>query len=111
MNYKIYTDGLTNGKQTNGEAGVYIEDSTGREIAEFSEPAGAFCSSYGGECVAMLRACKWIKEKEDREGEPLSILILTDSELLTNALQNRGWKVKDGWLKSIKTNLQRCNLK
>ena len=95
VDYRIYTDGSTDGKQTNGGAGVYIEDNSGKEIAEFSEPAGSLCSSYGGECVAMLKACKWIKDREDQEDKPLSILILTDSESLTNVLESRGWKVKD----------------
>ena len=50
----------------------------------------------------MLKACKWIKDKEDQEDKPLSILILIDSESLTNALESRGWKAKDEWLKNIK---------
>ncbi len=66
VNYRIFTDGSTDGKQTNGGAGTYIEDADGREVATYEEPAGALCSSYGGECVAMLRACKWIREKEQR---------------------------------------------
>ena len=66
VNYKIFTDGSTDGKQTNGGAGTYIEDADGREVATYEEPAGALCSSYGGECVAMLRACKWIREREQR---------------------------------------------
>ena len=63
------TDGSTDGKQPNGGAGTYIEDANGGEVATYEEPAGALCSSYGGECVAMLRACKWIREKEQRKGE------------------------------------------
>ena len=65
-----------------------MEDASGKEVFETEEPAGALCSSYGGECVAMLKACEWIKDKEDREGEPLRVLIATDSESLINSLQN-----------------------
>ena len=50
----------------------------------------------------MLRACKWIREKEQREGEELVVLIATDSESLVNSLSNTSWKVKDEWLKLIK---------
>jgi len=105
VNYRIYTDGSTDGNQRNGGAGTYIEDANGRMIDTFEEPAGAYCSSYGGECVAMLRACTWIKEKEDKEGEQLSILIATDSESLVNSLKNRSWKIQDEWLKKIKKTL------
>ena len=105
VNYRIYTDGSTDGNQRNGGAGTYIEDANGRMIDTFEEPAGAYCSSYGGECVAMLRACTWIKEKEDKEGEQLSILIATDSESLVNSLKNRSWKIQDEWLKMIKKTL------
>ena len=47
VNYRIFTDGSTDGKQTNGGAGTYIEDADGREVATYEEPAGALCSSYG----------------------------------------------------------------
>ena len=103
VNYKIFTDGSTDGEQKNGVAGTYVEDANGREIATYEEPAGALCSSYGGECVAMLRACQWIKEKEEREEESLMVLIATDSESLVNSLMNSQWKIKDEWLKKIKS--------
>jgi len=105
VNYKIFTDGSTDGEQKNGGAGTYVEDANGREIATYEDPAGALCSSYGGECVAMLRACQWIKEKEEREEECLTILVATDSESLVNSLTNNQWKIKDEWLKKIKKQL------
>ena len=83
-------------------AGVYIVDPEGTEIAGMEEPAGALCSSYGGECVAMLKACEWIRDKEDQEGEPQRILVATDSESLVNSIKNRDWKNKDEWLSKIK---------
>ena len=78
-NYKIYTDGSTDGKQVNGGAGTHVEDAQGREVARYEDPAGKLCSSYGGECVAMHRACTWIKEKEERMGEEMNVLIATVS--------------------------------
>ena len=102
VNYTIYTDGSTDGQQTNGGAGTYVEDAQGREVARYEDAAGKLCSSYGGECVAMYRACNWIREKEDSIGEKLEVLIATDSESLVNSISSRCWKIKDEWLKKIK---------
>ena len=54
-NIVIYTDGSTDGSQENGGAGVFIEDEYGNTLLQTSFAAGKYCSSYSGECVAMLR--------------------------------------------------------
>ena len=86
---RIFTDGSTGGDQTNGGAGVYIESNEGRIIHQASYPAGKLCSSYTGECVAMLEALKWLLEN------PQTSLICTDSLSLHGALASNNWKDKD----------------
>ena len=102
---KIYTDGSTDGRQENGGAGIFVEDRNGNVVEEMSEPAGSFCSSYGGECVAMLHSLRWIAKEEESWGEVTKVLICTDSRSLTEALDNRCWKDPDYWLKEIKKEL------
>lgn len=75
-------DGSTSGNQEKGGAGVCVEDSKGHPVAEFRQPAGARCSSYGGECVAMHTAATWIESKEIESEKSVSFMILTDSESL-----------------------------
>ena len=99
---RIFTDGSTGGDQTNGGAGVHIECSrTGRILQQASYPAGKMCSSYTGECVALVEALKWLLEN------PQTSLICTDSLSLHEALLNNNWKDKDPWLKIIKENIYR----
>ena len=63
----IYTDGSTDGSQRNGGAGFCVIDNRDQSvIAEQRHPAGKWCSSYAGECVAMKEAVAWI----NREGDP-----------------------------------------
>ena len=57
---KVFTDGSTSGQQTNGGAGFVALDRYNQMIYEESKPAGMFCSSYDGECVAMISAINWI---------------------------------------------------
>ena len=78
----IYTDGSTNADQENGGAGVYIEDMQKQTLLEESYPAGKLCSSYGGECVALLHALRWLKNTDYK------CLICTDSMSLYSALQS-----------------------
>ena len=92
----IYTDGSTDSSQKNGGAGIYIKDAQGRSLLEASFAAGKFCSSYSGECVAMLRTMEWLQEN------PQTSLICTDSLSLHSALSDNNWKDKDPWLKEIK---------
>ena len=92
----IYTDGSTDGNQEKGGAGVYIHDATSSTILEESYPAGRYCSSYGGECVAMLKALEWLQRN------PTPSLICTDSDSLVAALEENNWKDRDPWLKQIK---------
>ena len=92
----IYTDGSTNGEQQDGGAGVYIIDANGNTLLEASYPAGSLCSSYTGECVAMLRALEWLQMN------PMVSLICTDSLSLQSALAENNWKDRDPWLKKIK---------
>ena len=94
----IYTDGSTSGNQTHGGAGVFIEDKQGTILHEESRPAGKFCSSYTGECVAFLMATEWIAAQP----RPLDCLICTDSKSLYESLKNNDWTDTDPWLKQIK---------
>ena len=99
--FYIFTDGSTDGKQENGGAGMYIEDRWNEVVAEKSFPAGVLCSSYTGECVAMLEAIKWTQEMQS-EMDTLKVLICTDSRSLADALNRNHWKDDDPWLKQIK---------
>ena len=92
----VYTDGSTDGHQEKGGAEVYIHDATHSTILEESYPAGRYCSSYGGECVAMLKALEWLQRN------PTPSLICTDSDSLVSALEENNWKDRDPWLKQIK---------
>ena len=97
---RIFTDGSTSGDQQNGGAGVYIEcASSGRVLHQAKFPAGRLCSSYTGECVALLEALKWLLEN------PQTSLICTDSLSLHDALESNDWRDKDPWLKLIKVNI------
>ena len=93
----IYTDGSTSGDQENGGAGVVIYDNSGRTILEASYPAGGLCSSYSGECVALLHALEWLSENKKTS------LICTDSLSLQGALSQNDWRDNDLWLKKIKS--------
>ena len=86
ISVRIYTDGSTDRKQKNGGAGVYIEkvDSSGTTsvLLEDCWPAGSLCSSYTGECVALLRALEWIESNQVAD----EYLIATDSKSLQDSL-------------------------
>ena len=92
----IYTDGSTDENQENGGAGVYIEDLHHESIYEASLAAGKLCSSYTGECVALLHALEWLQEHHH------NALICTDSLSLHSALEQNNHKDRDPWLKNIK---------
>ena len=59
------------------------------------------CSSYTGECVALLEALNWLLEN------PQTSLICTDSLSLHGSLASNNWKDKDPWLKGIQENIYR----
>ena len=94
---RIYTDGSTDERQMNGGAGIFIEDRDGTTLYEASFPAGEWCSSYGGECVAALRALEWVKENNIKDCS-----IITDSLSLQKSIETNDWKNPDNWLKEIK---------
>ena len=102
VDHRIYTDGSTSGDQTNGGAGVLVEDNHGFPISETSYPAGAYCSSFTGESVAFLEAIRWIKDNLDNQPGPLKVLICSDSMSLAQALDKKNWKDIDPWIKDIK---------
>merc|ERR1712159_549095 len=58
---EVYTDGSTSGSQKNGGAGVFIQDREGNTLLEDAKAAGELCSSYDGECVALISALEWIE--------------------------------------------------
>lgn len=69
-----------------------IRDSNSNVTEESSNPAGALCSSYTGECVAVLEAIKWVREKEIPANE--IVLICSDSMSLAQSLPNNHWKTQ-----------------
>ena len=99
---EIYTDGSTSGEQENGGAGIFIQDRRRNIIHESGTAAGALCSSYDGECIAMLPATNWVARQPQTEKH---YLILTDSQSLVNALQSNNWRDKHEWLRAVKRNL------
>jgi len=93
----MYTDGSTSGEQENGGAGLYVPKQNGDEEVRLCWAAGRYCSSYGAECVAFLRAIEWAEANEKR-----SIVVCTDSLSLHQALEKDDWRDADDWLGEIK---------
>ena len=60
------------------------------------------CSSYTGECVALLEALEWITITAISEHRPIKVLICSDSKSMAMSLQKNHWKDDDPWLKRIK---------
>ena len=92
----LYTDGSTSGTQENGGAGLYVQRRDGTE-EKMSWAAGRYCSSYGAEGVAFLRAIEWAEENQ-----VTPIAICTDSLSLQQALQRDDWRDADDWIGEIK---------
>lgn len=92
----MYTDGSTSGTQERGGAGLYVQRQDGAE-ERLCWAAGKYCSSYGSECVAFLRALEWAEENH-----VMSIAICTDSLSLHQALQRDDWRDADDWIGEIK---------
>ena len=92
----MYTDGSTSGKQENGGAGLYVQRQDGVEES-MCWAAGKYCSSYGAECVAFLRALEWAEENH-----VMSVAICTDSLSLHQALERDDWRDADDWIGEIK---------
>ena len=82
----VFTDGSTSGEQENWGAGIAIMDRKGSFIHEESHPAGIHCSSYDGECLAMLKAIRWIKEKDEANK---NMLLTTRQPLQTRTVERR----------------------
>ena len=101
----IYTDGSTSGRQENGGAGFFIIAYEGEEILKRSVPAGELCSSFTGECVALLNALEWVAEEETKGKKLEQVLICTDSMSMAMALENHKWKDPEHWMKEIKLQL------
>ena len=92
----MYTDGSTNDNQENGGAGLYVTRIHGEDV-KLCWPAGRYCSSYGAEAVAFLRAIEWAEEHCEK-----SITICTDSLSLHQALEKDDWRDADDWIGKIK---------
>ena len=56
-------------------AGYYVNDAKGKAVSNRSFPAGLMCSSYTGECVALLEALEWITDQKVSEDRPIKVLI------------------------------------
>ena len=67
-------------------------------MERLSLPAGGWCSSYGGECLVMLAAVRWIEERGFGDG-----LITTDSKSLTEMSEE--WKNLSPTIRKIKESL------
>ena len=93
----IWTDGSTDANQERGGAGVFVEDKRTGETERLSFAAGAICSSYGAEGVAMLRALEWLEDHPGRE-----TIICTDSLSVFAALKKDDWKDAQDWIRKIK---------
>ena len=97
---EIFTDGSTSGTQQRGGAGVFAQDKNGVTLLEDKRAAGTLCSSYDGECVAMMMALEWITKEERGD---VKYAIYTDSLSLINALEADNWKDQHEWLRVTKT--------
>ena len=78
----IYTDGSAEGGVADGGAGVAVIGD-GEVVEEWAVPAGAFCSSFAAEAVAMQEALDWL----ERSQEWRRAAVLTDSQALLGALE------------------------
>jgi len=105
---EIYTDGSTSGDQVKGGAGVFAQDKDGRTMLKTWKAAGKLCSSYDGECVAMMEALQWIEEDNTPEA---MYGIYTDSQSLMSALKSNDWKDTHKWLRCIKVLLNNTKKK
>ena len=105
---EIFTDGSTSGDQQKGGAGVFVQDRNGNTLHEEFKAAGRICSSYDGECVAMLLALEWIEAREEPD---MRYAVFTDSKSLVSSLEARNWKDQHEWLKAIKIKLDRMKKK
>ena len=93
----IWTDGSTSGQQELGGAGVLIQDKRSENTERLSFAAGAICSSFGAEGVAMLRALEWL------ETHPVEkTVICTDSLSVHAALRKDDWRDAQDWIRKIK---------
>jgi ribonuclease HI len=106
----VYTDGSTAGDQTNGGAGIFIQDREGQTLLEESKPAGALCSSYDAECVALESATDWISGHQTNSAAT-SYAIFTDSKSLMSSLESNDWRDKHGVLNACKLNLAKIKKK
>jgi ribonuclease HI len=95
---EIFTDGSTSGQQMNGGAGVFVQDRNGNTLHEEARAAGELCSSYDGECVAILAAYEWIASRDSKE----TIAIFTDSQSMISALESNDWRNQHEWMRLLK---------
>jgi len=99
--FYIYTDGSTSKTQENGGAGMTVYNKEGNKISEECWAAGKWCSSFAGECVAMIQAMEWAQRNEEEESRDREYSILTDSMSLVKWMKNIGNKVQEGWKAEI----------
>ena len=99
---EVYTDGSTSGNQERGGAGVFIRTVSGETLVEHAIPAGAICSSYTAEGIALSKALDWLLANPDRE-----CLMVSDSMSLFSALKSNNWRDTDPILMEIKEKLRK----
>ena len=80
----VWTDGSARDGVQNGGAGVFIDFPDG-EHQELRQPAGALCSSYRAELVALRSACQYLLEHPTHLEDP--VIFCTDSQSALAALR------------------------
>ena len=103
--YRLYTDGSTDGNQEKGGAGLSIMNGADEIIEEACFPAGALCSSFAAECMAMSKALDWIQQ------HPTTCVIISDSMSMLQALKSNDWKNCDHLVREIKDKLDKIDSK
>ena len=83
----VWTDGSATAGVLDGGAGVLIEWPDG-STHEISAPAGALCSSYRAEMVALREALGYLRDHPAHTDSESLIVVCTDSQAALSALRS-----------------------
>ena len=83
----VWTDGSATAGVLDGGAGVLIEWPDG-STHEISAPAGALCSSYRAEIVALREALGYLRDHPAHTDSESLIVVCTDSQAALSALRS-----------------------
>ena len=96
---RVFTDGGSRGNPGEAAIGVYIEDSSGKQLTGIGKTIG-IATNNTAEYRAVIEALSWIIENKKEFHEEARILFFLDSLLVCS--QIRGvYKVKDVSLKNL----------